>query len=92
MLIFQQGGDAIELTDKIHSDWSRLVVEITAKMGLRLCGVDILTNDITLPPADYVVLEINGRPGLNNYAAMGKTQAELVEGLYEKVLLALERQ
>lgn len=84
------GGDVVELTEKIHRDWSQLAVEITAKMGLRLCGVDILTDDITVPPADYIVLEINGRPGLNNYAAMGKTQTKLVESLYEKILLALE--
>jgi len=85
------GGDAIEFTGKIHSDWSRLAVEITAKMGLRLCGVDILTDEITVAPTDYIVLEINGSPGLNNYASTGRAQAELVESLYKKVLYALER-
>jgi D-alanine-D-alanine ligase-like ATP-grasp enzyme len=85
------GGEAIEFTEKIHSDWSGLAVEITAKMGLRLCGVDILTDDITVAPTDYIVLEINGRPGLNNYASTGRAQAELVENLYEKVLCALEK-
>jgi len=86
------GGEAVDLTKKIHGDWSRIAIEITAKMGLRLCGVDILTEDITVSPSNYTLLEINGAPGLDNYASIGKAQTELVESLYEKVLRALERQ
>lgn len=85
------GGDAIDLTGKVHSEWCYLAVEMTAKMGLRLCGVDILTDDISAPLSNYVVLEINGTPGFDNYASIGKTQTEIVDSLFEKVLLALER-
>lgn len=84
------GGDAIDLTCKIHSEWKNLAIEITHRLGLRLCGVDILADDITTSPSDYIILELNGRPGLNNYAAIGEIQRKTVERLYEKVLKALE--
>jgi glutathione synthase/RimK-type ligase-like ATP-grasp enzyme len=60
-------------------------------MGLRFCGVDIITSDITQPIRDYVVIEINGAPGLDNYASIGAKQAMAVEGLYLTVLKALEK-
>ena len=60
-------------------------------MGLRLCGVDIITKDITASANNYIILEINGAPGLDNYASIGAAQADTVDGLYLKVLKALER-
>lgn len=84
------GGDALDVTKTIHPDFYDLAVRITKDMGLRLCGVDIITNDISLPLKDYVVIEINGAPGLDNYATMGQDQVRVVEGLYLKVLKALE--
>jgi len=84
------GGNAQDVTNTIHHDFCNLAVSITKDMGLRLCGVDILTNDITLPLENYVVLEINGAPGLDNYASMGRKQVKAVESLYLKILKALE--
>jgi D-alanine-D-alanine ligase-like ATP-grasp enzyme len=87
------GGDAIEWTHKIHPDFSRLCINITRDMGLRLCGVDIITQDIAKPlrGQQYIVLEINSAPGLDNYAFIGKKQHQRMETLYRKVLLALEQ-
>lgn len=84
------GGEALDVTRSIHSDFYDLAVNITKDMGLRLCGVDIITNDITLPLEDYVVIEINGAPGLDNYASIGREQSGVVEQLYLKILRGLE--
>lgn len=85
------GGDAIDVTQAIHPDFKRLAVNITKDMGLRMCGVDIITSaEINLPMSDYVVIEINSAPGLDNYASMGVEQQERVDELYLKVLKALE--
>ncbi len=59
-------------------------------MGLRLAGVDIITNDITKPMIDYIIIEVNGSPGLLNYASVGELQTKKVETLYLKVLQAME--
>jgi D-alanine-D-alanine ligase-like ATP-grasp enzyme len=85
------GGDAVDVTDEIHPDFQRLAVNITKDMCLRMCGVDIIiTGDIRLPMRDYVVIEINSAPGLDNYASIGAKQRETVDELYLKVLKALE--
>ena len=84
------GGDALDVTCNLHPSFQELAVRITKDMGLRLCGVDILADDITVPLNDYVIIEINGAPGLDNYASIGQAQAKVVESLYLKVLRALE--
>lgn len=84
------GGDALDVTKTIHPEFYELAVHITKDMGLRLCGVDIITDNISLPVKNYVVIEINGAPGLDNYAKMGQDQVRVVESLYLKVLKALE--
>ena len=84
------GGDAIDVTEKIHRDFKRLAVGITKDMGLRLCGVDIITSDdIGSPMKDYVIIEINSAPGLDNYASIGPPQKARVDNLYLTVLKAL---
>lgn len=85
------GGDSIDFTDTIHPDFQKLAINITQDMGLRLAGVDILTNDITQPLVDYTLLEVNSAPGLAHYASLGETQAQNVEKLYRKVLQTLEQ-
>jgi D-alanine-D-alanine ligase-like ATP-grasp enzyme len=84
------GGESLDFTETIHSDFQKLSINITKDMGLRLAGVDIITSDITQTIADYTLLEVNGSPGLSNYAASGELQAKKVENLYLKVLEALE--
>jgi D-alanine-D-alanine ligase-like ATP-grasp enzyme len=86
------GGEAIDLTENIHPDFQKLAINITKDMGMRLAGVDIITNDITSPLADYIIIEVNGSPGLDHYASLGEAQHKRVENLYLKVLKALENQ
>lgn len=85
------GGDAIDVTDTIHPSFARIAAKLTEDMGLRLCGVDIMTTDITKPAQKYCVLEINAGPGLDHYVKTGAKQRTIVENLYRTVLKALER-
>lgn len=78
------GGDSEDFTDSIHPHWRRLCIDITAAMGLRLCGVDLACGDILDGNSDYSILEINAAPGLDNYAATGAAQAERVRELYRR--------
>ncbi len=81
------GGDAIDVTNLMHKDFSSMAVNLTADMGLRYCGVDILVQgDIKDPVGEWRVIEINAAPGIDNYAASGKKQQKIVEGLYLEVL------
>jgi D-alanine-D-alanine ligase-like ATP-grasp enzyme len=84
------GGDALDVTEDVHPDYQSLAIRITRDMGLRMCGVDIIGGDIRQPISEYVVIEINSAPGLDNYASMGTKQRDRVDELYLKVLKALE--
>ncbi|MFN6326861.1 MAG: cyanophycin synthetase, partial [Aphanizomenon sp.] len=84
------GGEAVDFSETIHPDFQKLAINITKDIGLRLAGVDILTHDITMPMTDYTLIEVNGSPGLDHYAASGKVAAQRVEELYLKILKMLE--
>lgn len=84
------GGDAIDVTGNIHPAWKKLAADLTREMGLRLCGVDVLTEKpLDQKPRRFVVLEINAAPGLDHYVKTGPAQRKIVEKLYLRVLKRL---
>lgn len=84
------GGEAEDVTDFLNPDYKKIAVELTRLMGLRLCGVDIMTPDpIEQSPSSYTVIEVNAAPGLDYYTEAGDKQLENLERLYRKVLTAL---
>lgn len=84
------GGEAEDVTEIIHEDYKRFAVGLTRDMGLRLCGVDLMTTgSINEPIFDPTVIEVNAAPGLDHYAEIGEKQSRIVKDLYKKVLLAL---
>lgn len=84
------GGECIELTDKIHKDYSDLCIEIARDFNLNLCGIDIMCRDLTQGIDKYIVLEINSSPGLDNYAFGGIDQEIYVRELYREVILFIK--
>jgi D-alanine-D-alanine ligase-like ATP-grasp enzyme len=56
-------------------------------MGLQFCGVDIMCPDAEQVLSEtHWIIEVNGAPRLDNYAAIGVKQNDRVEKLYVKVL------
>jgi D-alanine-D-alanine ligase-like ATP-grasp enzyme len=87
------GGEAVDVTRKIHSDFKKIAVQLTKDMGLRLCGVDLMVEgDVTKKSSQYHVLEINAAPGLDHYSKVGNTQRKAVESLYLKALKLMEKE
>jgi D-alanine-D-alanine ligase-like ATP-grasp enzyme len=85
------GGDAIDVTQAIHSSFKKIAVRLTRDMGLRMCGVDLMVvGDIAEKPSRYWIIEINAAPGLDHYVKTGKAQQKIVEDMYLEVLKALE--
>jgi D-alanine-D-alanine ligase-like ATP-grasp enzyme len=86
------GGDAIDVTDRIHQKFKAIAVRLTKDMGLRFCGVDLLVvGDIAMSPVEYHILEVNAAPGLDHYVRTGKAQKKIVEDMYLTVLKAMEK-
>src|SRR3989344_4117232 len=87
------GGDSIDATKTTHAGFKKISIDITKKMGLRICGVDIMIakGDITKNPkkCKYFIIEINAAPGLDHYVTTGPAQRKIVEAMYLKILKAL---
>ena len=86
------GGDAVDVTKPIHSEFKKLAVKLTRDMGLRLAGVDLMVaGDIRQKLKKYWILEINAAPGLDHYVKTGSAQEKIVENLYLKVLKSMAK-
>lgn len=59
------GGTAIDVTDIIHCDIKFIAERISYVMGMDICGVDLISTDITksLKETGGAVLEVNAAPG-----------------------------
>jgi D-alanine-D-alanine ligase-like ATP-grasp enzyme len=87
-------GESIDVSNVIHPDFVELAVKITKDMGLKLCWVDFMTKDISKPlseNSDYIIIELNGAPWLDNYLCSWAEQETIVRSLYKKILLELEK-
>lgn len=84
------GGDAVDVTPTVHPEWKVLAARIARDMNLRYIGIDVMTeHGLEQAPNEYVLIEVNAAPGLDNYASIGEGQMRIVRELYRKVLRAL---
>ena len=81
------GGTAEDVTSHVAACWKDLAVAIAASLGARFCGVDLSTPDIERD-GEYVVLEVNGCPGLDHFQDADVEPAQRVSELYARVLNA----
>lgn len=61
------GGDSLDFTDLVHPGYAELAVAAAAAVGARICGVDMLIEDVRSRPTDgnYSVIELNFNPALH---------------------------
>lgn len=65
------GGTAKDVTDMVHPDNVFMAERIAKVIGLDICGIDIMTNDISKPieRTGGAVLEVNAGPGFRMHLA-----------------------
>jgi cyanophycin synthetase len=70
------GGTSEDVTDIIHPDNIFMAEQIAQIVGLDVCGIDLMTSDITRPVKEVggAVLEVNAAPGfrMHTHPATGK--------------------
>ncbi|WPP50947.1 cyanophycin synthetase [Catalinimonas niigatensis] len=59
------GGTATDVTHKVHPENEFMAERISKIIGLDICGIDVMTTDISLPLSitGGAVLEVNAAPG-----------------------------
>jgi cyanophycin synthetase len=65
------GGTATDVTDIVHPDNIFMAERIARVIGLNLCGIDLMTSDISIPVSETggAVLEVNAAPGFRMHLA-----------------------
>jgi cyanophycin synthetase len=60
------GGTATDVTDRVHPEVARRVVEAARVVGLDIAGIDLVVTDISRPLEEQsgAVVEVNAGPGL----------------------------
>jgi D-alanine-D-alanine ligase-like ATP-grasp enzyme len=80
------GGEATDALQQLHPRWRKLAVDLAARCGLLLCGIDIFIDDVGGGVGEYRVIEVNSAPGLDDYLFQGDAQKARVLALYREVL------
>ncbi len=83
------GGIAVDVTAEVDPSYALLAERAARAIGLDVCGVDLIAEDIRSAPAvrEAVVIEVNAAPGIrmHHYPSIGESQdagAAIVESLY----------
>lgn len=65
------GGTADDVTDLVHPENVFMAERISRIVGLDICGIDIMTPDISIPVAEAggAILEVNAAPGFRMHIA-----------------------
>lgn len=70
------GGMAIDCTDDICEENIECCINAAKTLGLDICGIDICTNDISIPLEENcgIIMEVNAAPGIrmHHYPWKGK--------------------
>lgn len=61
------GGDSIDMTDDMPDFYKHIAVQAAKAVGARMCGADIIIDDITAEPNNerYSIIELNFNPALH---------------------------
>lgn len=82
------GGDSLDYTDEILSVYKEIAVKASKAVGAKICGVDMMVEDITNPHSNenYAIIELNFNPAIHIhcYPYKGKNR-----NLGDKILKAL---
>lgn len=83
------GGTARDVTDKVHPEVVTMCERAARLIGLDICGVDLITPDITAPIPEKAagIIEVNAAPGIrmHHHPSEGKPRAvgsAIVDMLY----------
>ncbi|MEM9423197.1 MAG: carboxylate--amine ligase [Spirochaetota bacterium] len=70
------GGDSIDKTSEAHTGYKQLAERCAQTLGAAICGVDLITADLTAPPTQtgHAIIEANFNPVLyfHEYPAEGR--------------------
>lgn len=85
------GGTAIDVTDIVHPDNRAMAIRAAKAIGLDVCGVDFLTDDISQSYQSHGggICEINAAPGFRMHVAPAEGKSRDVGGAVMDMLFPI---
>ncbi|OEF97464.1 bifunctional glutamate--cysteine ligase GshA/glutathione synthetase GshB [Desulfuribacillus alkaliarsenatis] len=69
------GGDSIDFTDDIPTEYKEIAIKAVKAVGAKMCGLDMMIDDINAKPSpdNYSIIELNFNPAiyLHNFPYKG---------------------
>ncbi|MDY0409794.1 bifunctional glutamate--cysteine ligase GshA/glutathione synthetase GshB [Paracerasibacillus soli] len=68
------GGDSIDVTDQVPEIFKQIAVESSQAVGAKICGVDMMIEDLEDECSPYAIIELNFNPAIHihSYPYIGK--------------------
>jgi cyanophycin synthetase len=81
------GGSAVDVTDRVHPSMALICERAARAVGLDICGVDLVVDDISAPFTAGGVVELNAAPGIrmHHFPSEGQPRdvaSEIIRMLY----------
>ncbi len=80
------GGKVEDVTDTCDESYKTIAEQVTNTLGLRLAGIDIIAEDLTVPNKPVFVIEANAAPGLRIHY---KSSAGAVRNIAKTIMSAI---
>jgi cyanophycin synthetase len=80
------GATARDVTDEVHPSIKQMCERAARLAGLDICGVDLITENISRPVRNGGILELNAGPGLRMHCFPSEGQARDVGGAIVEML------
>jgi cyanophycin synthetase len=76
------GGSAIDVTDRVHPQMRSICERAASQIGLDICGIDLITEDIGkgLSEQKAAIIEVNAGPGIRMHHYPSEGQSRDVAG------------
>ncbi|ONI40333.1 bifunctional glutamate--cysteine ligase/glutathione synthetase [Candidatus Epulonipiscium fishelsonii] len=81
------GGDSIDYTDKINNKLKKIAVKAAHAAGAKICGVDIIIEDVENPKSKFGIIELNFNPAIHIHCFPYKG---IERNIAEKILTLLD--
>ena len=59
------GGDSIDVTDQVPEVFKKVAVEASQAVGAKICGVDMMIQDLEDEHFSYAIIELNLNPAIH---------------------------
>lgn len=62
------GGDSVDVTDQVPERFKKLAIDAVKKFGARICGLDMIIEDMDDPNSALSIIELNFNPAIHMHA------------------------